>query len=104
MYLYLVDVRHVRVVPIPVAFQVEPVLSFVVRVGSLLKPPAAKKKEDLFNMNLEVGNKETKGPHDKSNRTQKASHSWCQHNGKQLLAFKLNVHNQAPVSSGVPAS
>lgn len=36
----LVDVRQVSVVPVPVAFQVEPVLSFIVRVGSLLKPPA----------------------------------------------------------------
>lgn len=36
----LVDVRQMSEVPVPVAFQVEPVLSFVVRVGSLLKPPA----------------------------------------------------------------
>lgn len=36
----LVDVRQVSEVPVPVAFQVEPVLSFVVRVGSLLEPPA----------------------------------------------------------------
>lgn len=32
------------VVPVPVAFQVEPVLSFNVRVGSLLKPPAELKQ------------------------------------------------------------
>lgn len=36
----LVDVGQVSEVPVPVAFQVEPVLSFVVRVWSLLKPPA----------------------------------------------------------------
>lgn len=42
----LVDVGQVRVVPVPVAFQVEPVLSFIVRVGSLLKPPADLKRQD----------------------------------------------------------
>lgn len=36
----LVDVRQLSVVPIPVAFQIDPVLSFVVRVGPWLKPPA----------------------------------------------------------------
>lgn len=36
----LVDVGQVSEVPVPVAFQVEPVLSFVVRVWSLVKPPA----------------------------------------------------------------
>lgn len=35
----LVNVRQLRVIPVPVAFQVKPVLSFVVWVGSLLKPP-----------------------------------------------------------------
>ena len=39
------------VVPVPVAFQVEPVLSFVVRVGSLLEPPAEFEQEkESFNM------------------------------------------------------
>lgn len=46
----LVDVRQVRVVPVPVAFQVEPVLSFIMRVGSLLKPPADLKQQDWMNM------------------------------------------------------
>lgn len=36
----LVDFRQISVVPPPVAFRVEPVLSFGVRVRSLLKPPA----------------------------------------------------------------
>lgn len=36
----LVDVRQMSEAPVPVALQVEPVLSFVVRVWSLLKPPA----------------------------------------------------------------
>lgn len=35
----LVNVRQLRVVPVPVAFGVEPVLSLVVGVGSLVKPP-----------------------------------------------------------------
>lgn len=39
-FYFLVDFRQVSVVSVPVAFRVEPVLSFVVRVGSLLKPPA----------------------------------------------------------------
>lgn len=46
----LVDVRQVSVVPFPVAFQAEPVLSFVVRVGSLLEPPAELEQwEESFN-------------------------------------------------------
>lgn len=36
----LIDVRQMRKVPVPVAFQAEPVLRFVVRVWSLLEPPA----------------------------------------------------------------
>lgn len=41
VYFYsLIDVRQVSVVSVPVAFQVEPVLSFVVRVGALLEPSA----------------------------------------------------------------
>lgn len=36
----LVDVGQMSEVPVPVALQVEPVLSFVVRVWSLVKPPA----------------------------------------------------------------
>lgn len=36
----LIDVGQMSKVPLPVAFQVEPVLRFVVRVRPLLKPPA----------------------------------------------------------------
>lgn len=36
----LIDVRQMSKVPVPVAFQVEPVVCFVVRVWALLKPPA----------------------------------------------------------------
>lgn len=39
----LVDVRQLSVLPVPVAFQIEPVLSFVVRVRALLEPPVEKK-------------------------------------------------------------
>lgn len=52
VYFYLlVDVRQVSVVPVPVAFQVEPVLSFVVRVGSLLKPPGEREKRQRSSPN-----------------------------------------------------
>jgi len=40
VFSHLIDVRQLTVIPVPVAFQVEPVLSFVVWVGSVLKPPA----------------------------------------------------------------
>lgn len=50
-FFLLVDVRQVSVISFPVAFQVEPVLSFVVRVGSLLEPPAEfEQREESFNM------------------------------------------------------
>lgn len=62
----LVDVRQVRVVPVPVAFQVEPVLSFVVRVGSLLKPSADLKQQDWNNM---TKSRHVKQQQDTSNHT-----------------------------------